>query len=132
MARATSYHSALSGLTNLNRSHTLGVAQGFPISPFQGKWPNGEIGPRSETLMNHLRRIASFFCKSPGRVLIGLVVAYQWLVSPMLGRHCRFEPSCSRYFIEAVRKYGVVRGTCRGIWRICRCNPWHPGGYDPP
>ena len=64
--------------------------------------------------------------------LIALVRLYQWTISPLLGRRCRFEPSCSQYFIEAVRKYGVVRGTLRGIWRICRCNPWNPGGFDPP
>ena len=50
----------------------------------------------------------------------------------MLGPRCRFEPSCSTYFIESVRKYGAIRGALRGIWRICRCNPWNPGGYDPP
>ena len=82
--------------------------------------------------MNRLRRIARSLWNLPGRILIGLAKLYQWFVSPMFGRRCRFEPSCSEYFIKAVRKYGVVRGTCRGLWRICRCNPWHPGGYDPP
>jgi len=47
---------------------------------------------------------------------------------PLLGRHCRFEPSCSQYFIEALRKYGAVRGSLKGVWRILRCNPWMPGG----
>jgi putative membrane protein insertion efficiency factor len=68
----------------------------------------------------------------PGRGLIAVVWLYQWLISPLLGRHCRFEPSCSKYFIGAVQKYGVIRGTWRGLLRICRCHPWHPGGYDPP
>jgi uncharacterized protein len=68
----------------------------------------------------------------PAWLLIGFVRLYQWLISPALGRRCRFEPSCSTYFVESVRKYGAVRGACRGIWRICRCNPWNPGGYDPP
>ena len=68
----------------------------------------------------------------PGLVLIGLVRIYQWTISPMLGRHCRFEPTCSAYFIESVRKHGAIRGAIRGIWRILRCNPWNPGGYDPP
>ena len=68
----------------------------------------------------------------PARLLIGLVRLYQWLISPMLGRRCRFEPSCSMYFLESVRKCGAIRGACRGIWRICRCHPWNPGGYDPP
>ena len=66
------------------------------------------------------------------RILIGLVRLYQWLISPMLGRRCRFEPNCSEYFIESVRKYGATGGARRGLWRILRCNPWNPGGYDPP
>ena len=68
----------------------------------------------------------------PGWMLIGMARLYQKLFSPLLGRRCRFEPSCSTYFIESIRKYGAVRGTFRGILRICRCHPWHPGGYDPP
>lgn len=65
-------------------------------------------------------------------VLIGLVRCYQWTLSPILGPCCRYEPSCSHYFIGAVRKYGPVRGAIKGIWRICRCHPWSKGGYDPP
>ena len=65
-------------------------------------------------------------------VLIVLVRVYQWTLSPLLGRQCRFEPSCSRYFIAAVRKYGAIVGAWKGICRIGRCHPWHPGGYDPP
>ncbi len=68
----------------------------------------------------------------PAWVLIGIVRIYRWTLSPLLGRHCRFEPTCSVYFIESVRKHGVIRGTVRGVWRIVRCNPWHHGGYDPP
>ena len=72
----------------------------------------------------------------PGRVLgwavIGLIRAYQKLISPMIGPHCRFQPTCSEYFIQAVRKYGVLLGSCKGVYRILRCHPWNPGGYDPP
>ncbi len=68
----------------------------------------------------------------PALALICLVRAYQLLISPLLGRRCRFEPTCSQYFIEAVRKYGALRGGWRGICRVLRCHPWHPGGYDPP
>jgi putative membrane protein insertion efficiency factor len=64
--------------------------------------------------------------------LIGGVRFYQFVLRPVLPAVCRFEPSCSEYFILAVRKYGPVRGACKGVGRICRCNPWHPGGYDPP
>lgn len=68
----------------------------------------------------------------PAWLLIALVRCYQWTLSPLLGRQCRFEPSCSHYFIGAVRKYGPLKGALRGLWRICRCNPFHPGGEDPP
>ncbi|MBX3415015.1 MAG: membrane protein insertion efficiency factor YidD [Pirellulales bacterium] len=65
-------------------------------------------------------------------MLIALVRCYQVALSPLLGANCRFQPTCSAYFIEAVRKYGALRGGFRGILRICRCHPFHPGGYDPP
>jgi putative membrane protein insertion efficiency factor len=68
----------------------------------------------------------------PSRVLIGLVRVYQYTLSPLLGPRCRFVPSCSEYFILAVKKYGALSGSLRGVWRICRCHPFHPGGYDPP
>jgi putative membrane protein insertion efficiency factor len=68
----------------------------------------------------------------PSSILIGGVRCYQLLLSPFLGRNCRFTPSCSNYFIQAVRKYGPLKGSLRGIWRICRCNPFNPGGEDPP
>jgi putative membrane protein insertion efficiency factor len=72
----------------------------------------------------------------PGRVfgacLIVLIRLYQVTLSPLLGPACRFEPSCSRYMIESVRKYGPIRGLARGLRRLSRCHPWNPGGYDPP
>lgn len=68
----------------------------------------------------------------PTAAVIGMVRLYQIFISPLLGNVCRFEPSCSRYFIAAVRKYGLLRGGWRGVKRISRCQPWNPGGYDPP
>lgn len=72
----------------------------------------------------------------PSSLLIGMVWLYQQtlrrLIGLIFGRVCRFEPSCSQYFIGAVKKYGAVRGSLRGVGRICRCHPFHPGGYDPP
>jgi putative membrane protein insertion efficiency factor len=70
------------------------------------------------------------FCLSS--FLIGGVRLYQVGLRPILPAMCRFQPSCSEYFIEAVRKYGPLRGACKGAYRICRCNPWSRGGYDPP
>jgi uncharacterized protein len=65
-------------------------------------------------------------------LLIGLIRVYQVTISPLLGPACRFEPTCSRYMIEAVRKYGLLKGFGRGLARVSRCHPWHPGGEDPP
>ena len=68
----------------------------------------------------------------PALCLIGLVRLYQIFLSPFLGGQCRFHPTCSHYFIEAVKKYGAISGGYRGLKRILRCHPYHPGGYDPP
>ena len=65
-------------------------------------------------------------------VLIGFVWGYRFLIRPLLPSACRFTPSCSEYMIQAIVKYGPVRGTAKGVWRICRCHPFNPGGYDPP
>ena len=65
-------------------------------------------------------------------VLIGLVRVYQWTLSPIIGRCCRFTPTCSQYFILAVKKYGPILGTLKGIWRIIRCNPFCEAGEDWP
>lgn len=66
-----------------------------------------------------------------GSLLIALVRGYQKGLSPLLGPRCRFYPSCSRYMIEAIRRRGAMRGVLMGAWRILRCNPFNPGGYDP-
>jgi uncharacterized protein len=79
-----------------------------------------------------MKRLASMIWHLPGTLLIGAARIYQWTLSPLIGRHCRFEPTCSAYFILAVHKYGAIRGTWRGVLRIGRCHPFHPGGYDPP
>jgi putative membrane protein insertion efficiency factor len=65
-------------------------------------------------------------------VLITLVRVYQWCVRPLLPPTCRFEPGCSEYMIGAVKKHGPIVGGVKGVWRICRCNPFCKGGYDPP
>jgi len=64
-------------------------------------------------------------------VIIFLIKAYQLLISPMAPGKCRFIPTCSNYTLEAVRKYGSIKGTFLGIKRILKCHPFNPGGYDP-
>ena len=65
------------------------------------------------------------------KIMILLIRGYQIFLSPLLGSNCRFTPTCSQYAIEAIRKYGVLKGGWMSIKRICKCHPWHPGGYDP-
>lgn len=77
-------------------------------------------------------KLLAALARLPAWALIGSVRVYQRCISPLLGPMCRFTPTCSEYFILAVRKYGVVRGSWRGVRRICRCHPFHPGGIDPP
>jgi putative membrane protein insertion efficiency factor len=79
-----------------------------------------------------MNQLATAIWQLPRWMLIAAVRAYQWTLSPLVGRQCRFEPSCSNYFIQAVRKYGAIRGSWNGILRVGRCHPFHPGGYDPP
>jgi putative membrane protein insertion efficiency factor len=64
-------------------------------------------------------------------ILIALIRIYQWFISPLLGNHCRFYPSCSQYAREAIEHYGALRGGWLAIRRLLRCHPWHPGGVDP-
>ena len=64
-------------------------------------------------------------------VLVAAARAYQLVVAPFLGGHCRFFPSCSEYFIAAVERYGARRGFRLGVKRLLRCHPFHAGGFDP-
>lgn len=65
------------------------------------------------------------------KVLLVLIEGYRYLLSPMLGNHCRFHPTCSAYAVEAIEKHGAVRGIGLSVRRVLRCHPFHPGGYDP-
>lgn len=89
-----------------------------------GKWKNH--------LTDLCRRGLVYFKKFPSRCLVGVIRAYQMFLSPFWGPCCRFYPSCSVYWIESIQRYGMIRGILKGISRICRCHPLHPGGYDPP
>ena len=63
--------------------------------------------------------------------MILLIRGYQKFISPCFPRTCRFYPTCSAYFIQALEKYGIFKGSFLGIKRILRCHPFNPGGYDP-
>lgn len=65
------------------------------------------------------------------KVLIVLIRGYQLIISPFIGNHCRFYPSCSQYTVEAIDTHGPVRGLYLGLRRLGKCHPWHPGGFDP-
>ncbi|MGH2981537.1 MAG: membrane protein insertion efficiency factor YidD [Solirubrobacterales bacterium] len=65
------------------------------------------------------------------RLLLAPISAYQRLVSPLLGRRCRYEPTCSAYAVTAIRRFGPLRGALLAIWRLLRCNPFSNGGFDP-
>jgi putative membrane protein insertion efficiency factor len=67
----------------------------------------------------------------PRDLVVGLVRVYQKLVSPNLGANCRYRPTCSQYAVEAITRFGVIRGGWLGVRRIGRCHPLRPGGYDP-
>ena len=63
--------------------------------------------------------------------VVQLVRGYKWLLSPLLPPACRYLPTCSEYAIEAVERYGALRGSCMAAWRILRCHPLAASGYDP-
>jgi len=84
--------------------------------------------PRKERLKDLPVRITTL----PRWVLLLLIRGYQLLISPFLPPDtCRFYPSCSRYTYQAIYRFGAMRGTFMGIWRLLRCNPFNPGGFDP-
>lgn len=64
-------------------------------------------------------------------VLIFFIRAYKMVISPLLPPSCRFTPTCSEYAMQAIQKYGALRGVYLGARRLLRCHPFHPGGYDP-
>ena len=86
------------------------------IAAREARRPGPEAGP--------FRRAARAAVLAP-------VFAYRKLISPALPRRCKYEPTCSRYAVDAVREYGILRGLVLAGWRLLRCNPWSYGGYDP-
>jgi len=74
-----------------------------------------------------LKIIAQFFTL----LFVGLIKLYQIFLSPLMGRSCRFTPTCSVYGVEAIKKHGPIKGLWLTIVRVIRCNPWGGSGYDP-
>lgn len=65
------------------------------------------------------------------RLLLALIRAYRYVLSPWWGRSCRFTPTCSEYAVDAIERHGALRGSLLAMRRVSRCHPWHAGGYDP-
>lgn len=76
--------------------------------------------PRARTVSKVARTVAT----AP-------IVVYQRVISPAIPQRCKYEPTCSRYAVGAIREYGILRGLVLAGWRVLRCNPWSLGGYDP-
>jgi uncharacterized protein len=78
-----------------------------------------------------LRRAVALSRRAIRTVVVAPIVLYQRLLSPAFPRRCKYEPTCSRYAVQAIRAYGPVRGLVLAVWRLLRCNPFSDGGYDP-
>lgn len=78
-----------------------------------------------------MRKLFSWFSKGLAAIMIGFIKLYQWTLSPLIGRACRYTPTCSNYGLEAIRKYGPFKGGWLTLKRVLSCNPWGGSGYDP-
>ncbi len=87
-------------------------------------WLTPLVAEQHRSPFHHIIRGASY-------LIVALIVAYRYLISPILGSCCRFEPSCSRYAQTAMLRFGICRGTYLSLKRILRCHPWRKGGWDP-
>lgn len=65
------------------------------------------------------------------KIFVGVIKLYQYGISPYIGHHCRFHPTCSAYAIESLKTFGILKGSIKSIFRIARCGPWSKGGFDP-
>ena len=100
-------------------------AQATSTSDHGASAPETDASPvgATHTVIDLLRRV-------PVLALIGMIRAYQSVISPMTGPTCKYYPSCSQYALTAVRRHGALRGTGLALWRLLRCNPWSLGGVD--
>jgi putative membrane protein insertion efficiency factor len=77
------------------------------------------------------RQVPSWPARAIRAVVTAPIAVYQRLISPAIPRRCKYEPTCSRYAVEAIREFGILKGAVLASWRLLRCNPWSYGGYDP-
>lgn len=89
----------------------------------------GEDARRRKTIRG--QEMLKFIINLPANIMILLIRVYQYTLSPFIGRNCRYTPTCSNYGIEAIKKYGAIKGGWLTIKRIASCNPWGGSGYDP-
>ncbi len=82
-------------------------------------------------ILSKLKKMLKVLISIPSVILIGLIRIYQKLSPIKIVPTCRFYPTCSQYFVEALQKYGLIKGSYLGIKRILRCHPYNKGGYDP-
>jgi uncharacterized protein len=81
--------------------------------------------------LRHATHVWQFVRRLPCRALVALVLGYRLLLKPWLGNACRFEPTCSAYALDALRRHGAASGTALAAARLLRCHPWCDGGHDP-
>ncbi len=85
---------------------------------------NSEKSSKSKDLTVYFRRVLTL-------IPLSLIGIYRYLISPLLGSHCRFYPTCSHYAEDAYKRYGFLKGSYLTIRRLLKCHPWHAGGIDP-
>ncbi|GAB4391889.1 MAG: membrane protein insertion efficiency factor YidD [Gammaproteobacteria bacterium] len=78
-------------------------------------------------ITRHLEQTKQFITK----LSLWLITLYRWFISPVIGTHCRFYPSCSQYMLLAIKRFGIYHGLILGSKRLAKCHPWHSGGLDP-
>lgn len=94
----------------------------MPSPSFASRWENSETAGES---------LPASICRIPRTIVLGLLRAYKWAVSPMFLPACRYVPTCSEYAMEAVERHGALRGSLLAMARLLRCHPFSHGGYDP-
>ncbi|MYA17722.1 MAG: membrane protein insertion efficiency factor YidD [Gammaproteobacteria bacterium] len=93
--------------------------------------PRSSRNATSERWVVRVERLGVEWPRLPKRGLVAIIETYRRYVSPCLGRHCRFHPTCSSYAVEALHRHGFLGGSALTLRRLLRCHPFHPGGFDP-